>query len=687
MDEKRENNIGDETVSAAKEKKQRRRSKRRADSEKGSEKRGFAEFFSLKERGIILSFFLMVSQKLSDGFRNGVFGKIFSSLYQSENYLLKNGFIGNAVAPLSIEKSERLRLRTKISSLYERSLFCRIISIIVNWLIHSYIRLWGVFLVSVGIMIDAVFVLRMLTEGSTVFFDYFLIGIGIIAASVPLLLSSRRLGEALLNGKLTRHIVLDVIGFNEESVHDEKTGFGGYYSIAFLVGALLGLGSYFVHPVYYLYAVLLALLFAVVMSVPEAGLMLTIVSVPFMSIFSNPSIALVILVGTDFIAFLFKWIRGKRVVRIELVDIFVFIFALFLLLGGLISAGGIASVRSSLLYFGFMLSYFLVVNMLRKRSSVERAIKLVVFSASMIAIIGIFEQGKGTVNPSWIDTVVFSEIGTRVTSLFDNPNMLSIYLILAFPFVLGEIVSVKTGKERLMYLLCAASILVCTVFTWSRGAWLGLVVSVCIFLLAYNIKTIWALLLAFISMPLWSMLIPSSVIERAVSIGSVTDSSTFYRLYTWKGVFRMLKDCFFSGIGTGEGAFREVFPIYSYAGTEYVMHSHSLYLEIAVQLGIVGLLIFAAIMFFFGQKCFGHIKTHTNSDRSRIIAICGVSSISGALVMGLTDHIWYNYRVFLFFWIVIGITCASIKISNRYDEKKKACTVITDRAASMDIKE
>lgn len=687
MNGKRENETGDGTVSAVNEKKRKRSDKRKLNNEKGSGKSRFAEFFSPKNRGIILSFFAMVSQKLSDGFKNGAFGKIFSSLYQSEDHLLKNGFIGNAVAPFTIEKTEKLRLKTKISSLYERSLFCRIISIIVNWLIHSYIRLWGVFLISVGIMIDAVFVLRILTEGSTVLFDYFLIGIGIIAASVPFLLSSRRLGEALLNGKLTRRIVLDVIGFNEESIHDEKTGFGGYYSIAFLVGALLGLGSYFIHPVYYLYAVLLALLFAVVMSVPEAGLMLTIVSVPFVSIFDDPSIVLMILVGTDFIAFVFKWIRGKRIVRIELVDIFVFIFALLLLFGGMISAGGNASVKSSLLYFGFMLSYFLVVNMLRKRSSVERAIKLIVFSASIIAIIGIFEQGKGTVNPSWIDTVVFSKIGTRVTSLFDNPNMLSIYLILAFPFVLGQIVSVKTGKERLMYLLCAASVLICTVFTWSRGAWLGLAVGVCVFLLAYNIKTIWALLLAFISMPLWSMLIPSSVIERAVSIGSVTDSSTFYRFYTWKGVFRMLKDCFFSGIGTGEAAFREVFPIYSYAGTEYVMHSHSLYLEIAVQLGIVGLLIFAATMFFYGQKCFGHIRTHTNSDKSRIVAICGVSSVSGALVMGFTDHIWYNYRVFLFFWIVMGITCASIRISNRYDEKKKACTVINDRVASMDIKE
>lgn len=687
MNGKEENEIRNESVPLTEERPPKNNRRKNSGKDKTTGKSGFSEFFSVKNRGVILSFLAMISQKISSGFRNGFFGKIFSSLYDKEDYLLKNGFLGNALGHMEIEKSEKLKLRSRISGLYEKSLLCKMVSILANWLIHSYIRLWGVYLISLGIMVDAVFFFRMLTGDNQILFDYFIIGIGIVAASVPLLLSSRRLGEAILNGKFTRHIALDVIGFNEESLNDDKVRFGGYYSIAFLIGALLGLASYFIHPVYYLYATLLVLLFAVVMAIPEAGMMLMIVSIPFVSVFKNPSVALMILVGIDLLAFLFKWIRGKRVVKIELLDIFIFIFAIITIFGGIVSSGGTASIKSALLYSGFMLSYFLAVNMLRKRKSIEKTIKLIVFASSIIAIIGIFEQGKGTVNPSWVDTVVFSGIGTRVTSLFDNPNMLSIYLIIAFPFVLGEIVSARSGKERLLYLLCAVSILICTVFTWSRGAWLGLIVSVCIFLLAYNIKTIWALVLVFISMPLWSMLIPGTVISRAISIGSLTDSSTFYRIYTWKGVFRMLKDCFFSGIGTGESAFTEVFPLYSYAGTEYVMHSHNLYLEITIQLGIVGLLIFAAIMFFYTQKCFGHIKTHQNSDRSRIIAICGISSIVGALVMGLTDHIWYNYRVFLFFWTVIGITCASIRISNRYDEKKKACIVINDRVASIDIKQ
>ena len=35
--------------------------------------------------------------------------------------------------------------------------------------------------------------------------------------------------------------------------------------------------------------------------------------------------------------------------------------------------------------------------------------------------------------------------------------------------------------------------------------------------------------------------------------------------------------------------------------------------------------------------------------------LCG---ISGVLVQGFTDYMWYNYRVYLMFWICLGLTAA-----------------------------
>jgi len=38
--------------------------------------------------------------------------------------------------------------------------------------------------------------------------------------------------------------------------------------------------------------------------------------------------------------------------------------------------------------------------------------------------------------------------------------------------------------------------------------------------------------------------------------------------------------------------------------------------------------------------------------------ICGIIAF---LVMGFTDYVWYNYRVFLMFWIMCGVAVASAR--------------------------
>ena len=38
--------------------------------------------------------------------------------------------------------------------------------------------------------------------------------------------------------------------------------------------------------------------------------------------------------------------------------------------------------------------------------------------------------------------------------------------------------------------------------------------------------------------------------------------------------------------------------------------------------------------------------------------MCGVIAF---LAQGLTDYVWYNYRVFALFWMVIGLSVAVIK--------------------------
>jgi hypothetical protein len=49
----------------------------------------------------------------------------------------------------------------------------------------------------------------------------------------------------------------------------------------------------------------------------------------------------------------------------------------------------------------------------------------------------------------------------------------------------------------------------------------------------------------------------------------------------------------------------------------------------------------------------------------RILPAAGFCGIAGVLVHGMTDYVWYNYRVFLMFWLIIGLSCAWHKLDLR----------------------
>ena len=63
----------------------------------------------------------------------------------------------------------------------------------------------------------------------------------------------------------------------------------------------------------------------------------------------------------------------------------------------------------------------------------------------------------------------------------------------------------------------------------------------------------------------------------------------------------------------------------------------------------------------------------------------GFAGIVGALVAGFTDHIWYNYRVFLIFWIVVAITMSFVKINEKERLKENAWMSNNFKSAGIDI--
>ena len=363
---------------------------------------------------------------------------------------------------------------------------------------------------------------------------------------------------------------------------------------------------------------------------------------------------------------------------------FVFMFLILTLFSGAVSVGGRPSLYSAGLSCLLMFGYFLVANLIRTAKWVKRCVLSIVISGTVTATAGVLQYALGMAVNDWIDTSYFPDIGGRATSFFENPNYLAAFLAIVFPFALYQVTVCKAWKQRIICIFSCLVIVLCAIFTWSRGAWIAMLLSFAIFLLMRSKKSMRYIAAALISVPFLSFMLPSTVVSRFTSIGDLSDSSTAYRVYTWWGSVDMLKEHFWGGIGYGTDAFTQLYPLYAYSGIENAPHSHNLYLQIALGMGIGGLICFALLLVFFTQKSFAYTKQPYSRDSFLIVA-ASFAAVIALLAMGMFDYVWYNYRIFFMFWIVLALGVACIRTGKKELERENAVTNPDDCYSCVDL--
>ncbi len=128
------------------------------------------------------------------------------------------------------------------------------------------------------------------------------------------------------------------------------------------------------------------------------------------------------------------------------------------------------------------------------------------------------------------------------------------------------------------------------VYTWTRMGWLSLGVAIAVFLLFYDWRL---LLLAATAVVVAVVLRPDLLSHRLTSVLNLSqDSSMFYRFQIWQVAAHIIRDFWFSGVGPGSAAFQLVYnKFYAVYGMR-AYHTHNLYIELLVEYGVFGTLIF-----------------------------------------------------------------------------------------------
>ena len=596
-------------------------------------------------------------------FITGIFGTLMTS-YENVTESLASSSMVKTIRAFFNNRGMRFIRKTKqaVAKSYERSILLTKLRGISYQLLITNVSTLGLFLFSFGFYIVTIQLLRQFAfHTSNVETASALIGLIIMVIAIFMFFSKKNLAEAIYESVVLRTILFDYLGLRVISVAKAaKTEARRGFNIAFIFGMLFGVLSIFVDAATIVLVLAGIMLVSIVLSMPEAGVLITFLVLPFVT-----TKHLILMLGLILVSYVLKLLCGRRVLHLSLIDYTVAVFLFFTIFSGIITVDS-SSFPKMLVFVIFMLGYFVVKNTISSPSLVRRCLYSLVASSALVSAYGLYQNFFGEISTVWQDVTVFSEISGRVVSTFENPNVLGEFLILVFPVTLALMISVKSASQRFAFFCAALLNAACLVFTWSRGAWLGFVIATVLFFLLSGKHFFTAgILLSPLALFGLSFMGNTSVFRRFTTFG---DSSTSYRLSIWRGTLDMLKDTWWYGIGIGEGAFRKVYPAYALPGIETAPHSHNLYLQIITEGGIFALLSFILFILVFMQCSFSFSKNAV-SRANRSICVGLFAGIAAFLIQGLTDYVWYNYRIFLLFWLIAGLAVAHIHTAKQTEEE------------------
>ncbi len=556
--------------------------------------------------------------------------------------------------PFTVLENINKKSSEKIKDLIEKSIVIKGFKYFLHNIIALNLRYIGTVLLSFGV---ADFIILALKGGKLVL-PLAVIGAGLILSIFdvnfvdyikPSLLS--KFAENLLGTELTySHYYLTRCS--------KKSRFISAVIFGFLGGVVAGTGS-FIYGVLILCGIVGA---SLVFYKTEVGVFATAFLAPIlptMLVAGMVFLCMVSLLARSLYTRNFKW---KKDGMGFLVAVMIFVF-----LASVLKSFGVSkSIQVFLMYMLFMAFYFVVINTVKTEKMYKDLMTVFVLSATLVSIYGFCQYLFGwNVNQAWMDEEMFEDIKMRIYSTLENPNVLGEYLLLAIPMSVGLMWTKKKWLSKIFYIGTTGILFLALILTFSRGCWIGLMVTAAAFVTFVSGK-LWGLLL--LALPVLPFVIPESIIKRFTSVGNMEDTSTSYRVFIWMGTFALLKDYWFGGIGMGQEAFTKIYPFYSYNGI-VAPHAHNTFLQLWVETGIWGLLVFVFIMFMYFKYTAGIMKQNKKGSEIHTLSVALSSGILGFLVQSMFDNTFYNYRVFMIFWLVLAMTMSAPQTAEVKEEQ------------------
>ncbi len=282
--------------------------------------------------------------------------------------------------------------------------------------------------------------------------------------------------------------------------------------------------------------------------------------------------------------------------------------------------------------------------------------------------------------------------GSRVSSTFNNPNLMAAYLALTIPFAIAFVLTGARSKPKALARIALIAAVYALGFSYCRAGYLALLVVAGLLGLMYIRKRF---LLTALTVVYVVLLVPSSVgnrllsviptapdqpadtivetipedappmdlpekleqIEQEVTTRYEKDGSVSERFLIWQQAVKSIKEHPLFGLGFGVQTTNKML----HANNLPFKHAHNLFLEILCEGGIVSLLMFAGILYLL---CMRGVRLLRQRGRKEawLLGFAVFGACGALLVFGVFDFPLMIPRLISTCMLLMGMTESTARL-------------------------
>ncbi|MCF7820425.1 MAG: O-antigen ligase family protein [Candidatus Pacebacteria bacterium] len=340
--------------------------------------------------------------------------------------------------------------------------------------------------------------------------------------------------------------------------------------------------------------------------------------------------------------------------------------------------------------------FILIINYFFKQEDWQKITWALTFSALLVSIVSFYQYFTG----DFIFNSFWSELETRrAVSVFGYPNAVGLYLapiaILTFSLTVNCLkkINFKKNKKQILYLVVSGLSFLLSIlaiyFAKSDGALIALSASIFLFLIFYN-KNSRLIISVLTSIFIIFLIIYPSYISDIKNKLLLQDKSGQIRLAQWSETYQMMKtdNNWLTGSGLSnyqkkvspyhqEGIFvkdyndpkwlnkvlfNDEFRKKAWQPLEIYLYPHNIFLNFWTELGLLGLIVFLAMVIKYYQKSILLIRKNF-INKSLALGLLGAMTV--IFIHGLVDVPYFKNDLSALFWLFLALLSIHI-IKYRY---------------------